>query len=113
MQRYGLFEGAIIDGAPSFWIDFYFLFSCLLPCKMVSSSTLLLILGPILGATRCLAFVPPVQHLSIAKSIPCKAKYQPLSAENGDGSDGLDSLLSPLPSPNVVKDNIMEVRGFC
>ena len=84
------------------------------------SATLLTSLASVLSASSCSAFVKPINHASIVSRrthCPNQGLIGPnndshvLLAEESDGSDdGIDSFLSSLPSPEAVKDNIMEVR---
>ena len=77
------------------------------------SRTLPTLLVAFIGAAKCSAFAPPTQRSSsIIRSLCTKKHHHVLSAENksGGSSDLDDSFLSSLPSPEAVKDNIMEVR---
>ena len=76
-----------------------------------------------IGIAMCSALMnilsTPLIHSSISpRSYKLHIKHHPaLFAENRDDDEGsvtgsLDSLISSFPSPNNVKENILEVRRF-
>lgn len=87
---------------------------------MMSLSTLFLLIMASIGIAMCSALMNiPTQriHSSISpRSYKLHIKHHPtLFAENRDDDEGsvtgsLESLISSFPSPNNVKENILEVR---
>ena len=78
---------------------------------MVSATSLILstCIVAALRIEKSSAFLPPAQHVHIRR-INGGSQYVANLEENRDDGPNLDSIMSSLPSPEAVKDNILEVR---